>query len=74
MSRSVQTHLVDGGLADVEQAEQDGVQAEEDVVGADGVDPLRVPLQKLLLGEKHPLISPSRTLRPLVTMETAWLT
>lgn len=51
--QTFQTHLVDGNLADVDQAEQDGVQTEEDVVGTDGVDPLWVPLQKLLLRGKE---------------------
>lgn len=53
MSRPLWTHLVDGSLANVDQAEQDGVQAEEDVVGTDGVDSLWVPLQKLFLREKQ---------------------
>ena len=58
----VQTHLIDGCLADVEQAEQDAVQTEEDVIGTDRVDPLWVPLQKLLLQGKQPLFSSNRKL------------
>lgn len=37
-------YVVDGGLADVECAEQKSVDAEEDVVGVDGVDPIGVGL------------------------------
>lgn len=49
MSTPFHTHLVDGSLEDVDQAQQEGVHAEEDVVGADGVDSLWVLLQKLPL-------------------------
>lgn len=46
------THLVNCGLEKIDQAQQDGMQTEEDVVGTDGVDSLWVPLQKLLLQDK----------------------
>lgn len=48
----VKTHLVNGSLAKIDQAQQDSVQAEEDVVGTDRIDSLWVPLQKLLLQEE----------------------
>lgn len=46
------TYLVNSNLAKIDQAQQDSMQAEEDVVGTDRIDSLRVPLQKLLLQEE----------------------
>lgn len=45
-------YLVNCSLEKIDQAQQDSMQTEEDVVRTDGVDSLWVPLQKLLLQEK----------------------
>lgn len=43
------THLIHNSLDDVHQTEQDGMEAEEDIIGTDRVNSIRIHLQKLLL-------------------------
>lgn len=49
ISTLAHTHLIHKSLDDVHQTEQDGMQAEEDIIGTDRVNSIRIPLQKLLL-------------------------
>ena len=48
----IDTYLIHYCLTDVDDTEQDGMETEENIIGVDRVDSIRVSLKKLLLKGK----------------------